>query len=182
MDFQNFCKDKWLTYKEFKNLSPKTYLIRSYEDMIKNHKNNILWLTKPRYGMKGNGVKLVRLKDYLKRKRFNFLLQENIIPSNNSLLFNKPHDLRVIVKKKLLWKTYIRYPNKEIRANTSKGGIKIDISINSIPKIIILTSKKINRNLSKKFNMNKIIYTIDFIYFNKDKIYLIDLNFISFCN
>lgn len=82
-------------------------------------------------------------------------------------------DIRLIYLGGKIIQTYIRTAKKDdFRCNEHQGGSLKYISVNEIPKEVVITSNKIAISLNKKCSL----YTLDFIISNNGNIYLLEGN------
>ena len=162
--------DKFATAKEFKDISPKTFLVNNLKELKKAVKeidtNKII--IKPREGVQGIGAGLFT-KDKLPKKIDKEVVVQEFIDSSDGIKelgIKGIHDLRVILLNGKIDHSYVRLAEKgDFRSNCAKGGSKIFVDNDKIPKDVL---KMVNR-VNKKFkNIIPRLHTVDVV-FGKDQ-------------
>lgn len=179
---ERVCTDKYETYKMFKALSPRTFKIKTKED-LKNKLKKIrgdMVVFKPDEGSSARGIIICKKEDLLKKvKEIKelMILQEFIRCNKNKRIrvHYGVYDLRVVLSQGKIADAYIRASkNKKIlMSNTALGGRMIFMPADKLPKEILKDLKIIERKF-KKFKSR--LYTADFVIDEKGKVWLIELN------
>ncbi len=169
--------DKWETYKEFENFSPKTILIENDHDFenINLLKTEEIVL-KPRSGSGGKDVKIIKKIDFSGNKlQFPFIAQEMVNAEKGIAgLVDGPHDLRIIFKNSTPFYAFLRIPPKgKLIANVSKGGKVKVVPINKIPENILDQARFISEKMSE---FQSKFFSIDFIVDNEQKPWMLEMN------
>jgi len=173
--------NKYTVYKIFKNLMPKTFLIKNQQE-LKNNINKIKTskvVLKPVVGSGGIGIIIKekeKLLSELKKIEFDedYIIQEFVDTSNGiPNLIKGVHDLRVIVTNGKISYCYIRTPEKgKLLCNINQGGTVHNIKNSQIPKSVLKIIKNVDNVLKKYYPR---IYTVD-LFFSKDIPYIIEIN------
>jgi glutathione synthase/RimK-type ligase-like ATP-grasp enzyme len=172
---ENFCKDKFLQYKKFSNICPKTFLIKNKKDLLHFVKklDSEKIILKPRFGHGGFGIKIFNKDDKLNGIKFHsdYVLQEFLNTSKGfpNSKFKKIHDFRCVIINGKLAYSYLRIPKKGLLANLHQGGKAMSVSC---PKKIMSQVKEIDLFMK---NFGNRVYSTDF-FFSNGKYYLIELN------
>jgi glutathione synthase/RimK-type ligase-like ATP-grasp enzyme len=176
LELDKICCDKFATYKFLpkKNAIP-TILVKNKREAkraLKKFGNRAI--LKPRFGIRGIGIRKITPKRIPKIKKGN-IVQPLIDTTQGipALGIKGRHDLRLILVNGKLHHAYVRIPPKgSIKGNCAQGARKIFIPNNKIPEDII----KIQKGIAQKFaKLKPSIYSIDFIVDKDQKPYVIEL-------
>ncbi len=167
-DFKKLCHSKLLMYELLGNFMPRSLKIENKKTLIsevsKLNKEG-KYVLKPACGLGGKGIvidfpeKIVKCK---LEKSKEYVLQEFVDTSFGiEGITSKRHDLRiVIVEEKIVW-IHLRTPKSgEYLANVAQGGKIEEISLSSVPKNILVETRKIQKIIDNKYD--KPVYSIDF--------------------
>ncbi len=169
------CKDKFVQSKIFRELSPKTILIKNNVDFFRAIKkfSNEKVILKPRSGLGSKGIKIFDFGKKIKKQNFfeEYILQEFIDTSKGipNTKIKKTHDLRCVIVNGSIEFCFVRIPTKCLIASICKGAKVINIIP---PKSVLPVVKKIDLFVKKFGNR---VYSID-LFFSNGKYYLIELN------
>jgi glutathione synthase/RimK-type ligase-like ATP-grasp enzyme len=167
--------NKWMTYKEFKDFSPKAFLISGKKDLPKIKKlSSEKVILKPLTGSGGKGIKIFN-KDKIVPVKYPFFCQELIEVKKRSASFaGGAHDLRVIMINEKPFYSFLRIPKEnKLISNLSQGGSVKVIPLKKLPKSIFPFVKKIQKSLRK---YGKKIYSIDMIVDDNKRPWIIEMN------
>jgi glutathione synthase/RimK-type ligase-like ATP-grasp enzyme len=172
------CNDKYWTYRNFKQLSPQSFLIKGTTDLKRfllkvDSEKAVL---KPVGGVGGCGI-LIGSKEKLasaKLGKGDYLLQEYVDTSSGVKgLIRGVHDLRMVgINGKILYSFFRKPKVGSLLCNITQGGTAHYISNSRIP----LKAKKIFRDVDKKFKKfgNRLI-SVD-LFFSGSRPYLVEFN------
>ncbi len=176
---QDICTDKYKTYKLFKTLSPKTFLVKNKNDLrsVLGRIETEKVVFKPNKGSSARGIIICDKKDLLKKVRKikeEHVLQEFMVCKKVGII-KGVCDIRIIISRGKIIDSYMRISkNKNILvSNIAAGGKEIYIPKNKIPKQII----RLARLIDNKFKGYKArMYTADFLIDENGRTWLIELN------
>lgn len=178
--FYQLGASKFLTYLVLKEFMPETRIAYSYEQI----KNNLKFIKskkvviKPDIGASGKGVEVLNKKDLVKNKtkieKFPVVVQEFIDSSKGVKgLIKGIHDFRIMFFNQSPFLSYIRQPKSGFVANFSRGGTKVSIPLDKIPKKLF---NNLNRITKKLAYFNNMFYSIDFFFDKDQKYHIIEIN------
>ncbi|MCK4521758.1 MAG: ATP-grasp domain-containing protein [Nanoarchaeota archaeon] len=172
------CWDKYATYKKFRKLMPKTYLVNNKDEAMKvidNIKSDKI-VIKPRDGLAGKGVIVINKKNLLKNINIHgdTLVQEFVDSSNGikELGIKGVHDLRIVTLSAKIDHAYVRKPKKGLVSNIARGGSVTHVNLSRIPSTALSIIKKVDKEMSK---FGPRFYTVDMAFNNRNKPILIEL-------
>jgi glutathione synthase/RimK-type ligase-like ATP-grasp enzyme len=174
--FNKLCWDKVQTYDYFSELVPRTFAVNN-DDEVKEALPMIGTKTvvlKPRYGIMGKDVQFLK-KRKIKDVKKNYIVQEFIDSSGGikELDIEGVHDLRIIIINGEIHHSYVRIAEKgSLFANCAKGGKKVFLEKEKIPKEALEIVKQVDSKLEKYLPR---IYSIDFVYDKDGKIWVAEL-------
>lgn len=178
LNFTKIIDDKFITSLIFRKWSKQSWIVNSPKDVasfINNIKSEKIIL-KPLSDSGGKGIHVLNKKDILKVKfQGTHLIQEFIDSSSGiSGICKGMHDLRLVfVNDKLIY-SYIRQPKKgSFLANIAQGGSFEIIPKNKLPKSLLPIIKYVNETFA---TFNPRIYTIDLMFDEKQRPWIIELN------
>jgi glutathione synthase/RimK-type ligase-like ATP-grasp enzyme len=179
LNFTKTIDDKFVTGIIFPKWSKKNWLIKNKEDLknILPYLNSKKIVIKPLIESGGNGVQIIEKKEALKKALINRdNIAQEFIDSSSGVpgVSKKMHDLRtVFVNDKLIY-AYIREPKKgSYLANLAQGGTLKIVAKNKIPKSIFPIISYVSKTLE---TFNPRIYSIDFMFDEKKKPWIVELN------
>lgn len=174
---EKICNDKMLTYRLFKSLVPKLFLVKN-KKQLKEKLDKIkteLVVVKPRIGSSAKGLHICTKKQALRLKiKEDYLLQE-FIDTRKGLkgLSKGVYDIRVIMAGGKFTYAWMRKAEKSLISNISRGGKLVLLKRKQIPKQILKAARQIDNKIRKH---KPRIYTADFVLDEKGKPKLIELN------
>jgi len=117
--------------------------------------------------------------DKKKKEILSYVVQP-FINCNKGFNFGKYHgfiDLRLILLNHEIVQTYIRIARKgDFKCNEHQGGNLVYMPIKTIPKDVLMMTRKIIKKLAAKLNLKHSLYSLDFIRSNNGNLYLIEGN------
>ncbi|MCX6762873.1 MAG: hypothetical protein NT093_03800 [Candidatus Moranbacteria bacterium] len=167
--FKLICWNKILMYKYLDRFSPSSYGLKSLGEMkksLKFFKENELAVLKPARGLKGKDVQIDYPSKLLQTKNIDYrrgwVLQKFVDTSAGITgLIRGKHDLRIAVANGEIVFSHIRQPMSAGNvANVAQGGSIKEISIDKIPKRILIQAKKLQKRIDADFD--KPLYSMDF--------------------
>jgi hypothetical protein len=167
--------NKWFSYKEFEDFSPKAVLVSGKKDFGKiKSLSSARVIIKPLTGSGGKGIEIFD-KDKVNAKNYPFFAQE-LVEARRGIdgFVRGAHDLRVIVINEKPFYAFLRIPQKNsLIANLSKGGkIKV-VLLKKLPASVFSFIAKIRKKLRKYGNK---LYSIDMIIDDSGKPWIIEMN------
>lgn len=162
--------------------------------MLKIHKKNDFnsnYLIKDKTGAGGFNIhkidfknsglqKIIKYHNFIKKKKSLSYLLQPFIHCNKGFVFGKYKgliDLRVIILNNKVIQTYIRIAKKgKFECNEHQGGNLVYLSINQLPKDVLIMTKKIVKKLDAKLNLNHSLYALDFMRSDNGNLYFIEGN------
>tara|TARA_Y100000310_G_C20620166_1_gene782850 strand:- start:1061 stop:1651 length:591 start_codon:yes stop_codon:yes gene_type:complete len=129
---------------------------------------------KPRYGIRGLGIKVVSKKTLPKKIKKDTIVQEFINTAHGikELNLKQPHDLRVILINGKIHHSYLRLPQHSFLANCAKGAKKQFVKKKSLPSSVLTLVNFVNKKL-KKYKPS--LYSVDVIFENGEIPKIIEL-------
>lgn len=178
VQLQMIASDKMLTHMIFPDFTPEAYLVHTREEMkrfLKKIKTERVVVKSP-YGFGGKAVRIVT-KDSAKRmKLVEPTIVQEFIDSSKGIpgLIKGIHDLRLIFLGNKFVLGVIRTPPEgKLMSNLAQGGEAHFLQYSDIPDKVKQMARKITKTISIFPNT---LYTIDFMYGNGRKPYLIEMN------
>lgn len=181
-DLDRLCLDKYLTYKMFPEISPKTFLINSYQDFQKkllefNLSPSSLLVLKKNLLSSGEGVFILKTNEIKPNlyKDWNNILVQQFLDSSIGIpgLVEGLHDLRVTIVDGRIINSFIRKPKSgSYLANIAQGGTGFSVDKTKIPEEILQKTEFI---INKIKNYKPFLISADFINSNQG-FKLIELN------
>lgn len=174
-ELEMFCKDKYVQFKQFPDLFPKTFLVKNKKDiqLVLKKINSEKVIIKPRFGLGSEGIKIFSKKEKIPDISLakDFVLQEFVDTSKGipGTKINTTHDFRCIVINGSVAFSFVRMPKKGFIASIHRGA---KVSYLNVPKNVFPIIKKVD-SFVKKFGNR--IYSID-MFFSNNKIFIIELN------
>lgn len=181
--FNNLFGSKFLTYLVLGNCMPKTFLAFNKKDLIRKigfiRSDKIV--IKPDKGIQGRGVFIINknkkeIKQVLKKRMEYPVVVQEFIDSRSGFkgIAKGIHDFRIMFIDHKPVLTYIREPvGKSLVANVSLGGKRTVVDLKRIPKKL---ERKYKRVLNKLKMFENAIYSIDFIFNEKQKPFVVEIN------
>jgi len=171
--------NKWLTYKNFIEYSPKSVLIENKNDLDKFKKlSSEKIILKPLFGSGGRNIKVYKKSDFRPIK-FPFIVQEFLVTRKGIQgIVKGQHDLRIILANNKIIHSFVRVPLKDkFIANLSQGAkIKLILEKN-LPKEVIKIAKKISKKINRvDIKGKKRLYSVDFLVSDSQRPYLLEFN------
>jgi glutathione synthase/RimK-type ligase-like ATP-grasp enzyme len=157
------CLNKWRTYELFPDVCPKTFIIRSQEELhtVLQMMMTELIVAKPLDGEEGHGVMIASAAKIERDvQAFPYLLQEFIDTSGGIPgIVESIHDFRMICIGSEIVLCFARTPPPgKLLANVAQGGKKIEVRISDIPADALAIKDRIEREFSK---FPRRVYSID---------------------
>jgi len=177
LEFELKIYNKYILYKQFKDIMPLSLLVKSRQDIKRNLKKikTEKYVLKPCVGYGGFKIRILNKKDPIPHITSCYVLQPLIDTSGGiPNLIKGVHDLRIVLINHKIIYSYLRVPRKgSLLCNVHQGGRMITISNRQIPKKVL----KIVNKIRKKFiNYKYVIYSTDFFFENGKKPYLVEMN------
>lgn len=165
--FKKICWNKLRTYELLGEFMPKSYAVRSRQDLLKNlekFSHNSLAVLKPVSGLGGKGI-IIEKRDEIKKRKISknlFILQEFIDTSCGiKKIVNGKHDLRIAIADGKIVLAHVRTPKPgSLLANVAQGGSIKEVPLNMIPKNVLRIVRAAQNKIDEKFNYP--LYSIDF--------------------
>ena len=178
--FKKICWNKLRTYELLGEFMPKSYAVRSQEDLLKNLKqfpHNFLAVLKPARGLGGKGI-IIEKRDELKKRKLSkklFILQEFVDTSSGiNKIVNGKHDLRIAIADGKIVLAHVRTPKPgSLLANVAQGGSIKEVPLGMIPKNVLRIVRAAQNKIDEKFNYP--LYSIDFG-LAKNKVFIFEIN------
>src|SRR5680860_877267 len=179
--FSSLFGSKFLTYAVLSEYMSKTFIAFNEKDIIENDESikSDKVVIKPDSGFQGRGVFIVNKKEIKKILKevveYPVVVQE-FIDSRGGLrgIAKGVHDFRIIFINHNPVLAYVREPiGKSLIANVSFGGKRTIVDLDKIPKKI---EKKYKLALNKLKIFKDVIYSIDFIFNEKQDPFIVEIN------
>jgi glutathione synthase/RimK-type ligase-like ATP-grasp enzyme len=179
LEFTQLVDNKFLTSLLFEKWSKKSWLVKTKSELkivLPKIKTSRVVL-KPLMESGGKDVLILDKKSAIQKISDNhlWLAQEFVDSSQGVPGFSKgAHDLRLVfVNEKIIY-AYIREPAKgKLLANLAQGGSLTIVPLNKIPKSVLPIIQQANQ-IFETFNPR--IYSIDFMFDEKKKPWVVELN------
>jgi len=175
-NIDKICSDKILTFKTYPDIMVRSFLVNSKKE-LRNKLNKIRskkLVLKPVAGSSAKGLRLCNKTKLPKIIRKGTLVQEFIDASKGIPKFTKTtSDFRIVVCDGKIISGHIRKAKSGWISNLSRGGKIIFIPNNKIPNKLKNMLKIIDFKL-KKYKSR--LYTADFVYDEKGKPWLMEMN------
>lgn len=170
----DLCFDKWKTAKFVpKKSHAQTFLVNNLSELksaVKKIETKKIVL-KPRYGLRGLGVKIVSKTNLPKKVEKNTLAQEFIETKTRiaGLRGEKRSDLRLMMINDQIDHAYLRVPPKgSLKANCALGAKKIIVPLEELTIEVLEVAQKVVQKISKQIHGRPKIYSIDFLITQKN--------------
>jgi len=165
----DLCFDKWKTAKfVFKKNHAQTFLVNNLLELrsaVRKIKTKKIVL-KPRYGLRGLGVKIISRANLPKKIEENTLVQEFIETKTRfpGMRGEKRFDLRLMMINEQIDHAYLRVPPKgQLKANCALGAKKVIIPLAELPLAVLEVGQKIAQKIKQQIPEVPKIYSIDFL-------------------
>ncbi|MDP7115747.1 MAG: ATP-grasp domain-containing protein [Candidatus Woesearchaeota archaeon] len=118
---------------------------------------------KPRYGIRGLGIKVVSKKRLPKRIHKDTLVQEFVNTKKGILALGIKgfHDMRVLLINGKIDHCYLRIPQHSFLANCAKGAKKVYVNKKSLPKSVL---EVINHIKKRTDQYDPSVFSVDFLF------------------
>jgi len=181
-EFDEICRDKFMTYELFKEFSADTFLLNSYDDLLENIDNikSEKVVLKPRFWERCEWIYIIK-KEEIKKELYenwtNILLQEFLDSSNwIDWMVEWLHEINIyVINWEFAWARLKKAENWNLICNISweNNSLVRWLKKQDIPKELLDEIKKIDKKL-EKFPFH--LYRADFVYTNKLEYKIIELN------
>lgn len=170
--------DKFLTHLIFPEYTKEAWLVQNkveISEAMKKIKTSRVVVKSP-YGFGGKTVRIIPRSKVKDLHLTEPMLIQEFIDSSKGIpgIVKGMHDLRTVCLGPKIVSSYVRTPPKgKLLSNWSAGGSLDYIPLKDVPKEVIKISKKILKRLSALPNT---LYTIDFMYDQGRRPYVIEMN------
>jgi glutathione synthase/RimK-type ligase-like ATP-grasp enzyme len=173
------CRDKLKSYEMFPEFVKKTLLLTSKNlPEIKNLHTDLV-VVKPRYGMEGKNINIVKREDVtdavLERFKDDEYIVQELIDSSSGIgnILKQRHELRIYIFNGRIQSGYLRVPAEgSYISNISLGAKEKMIDLQDVPDSAFNLIKKVDQQFTDIFPR---MYCID-IMFENGKPWLVELN------
>jgi glutathione synthase/RimK-type ligase-like ATP-grasp enzyme len=167
IEFKKICWNKLKTYALLGRFMPRSYAVRSQEDLLKNLEQfprNFPVVLKPARGLGGKGI-VIGKRGEIKKRKVNknlYILQEFVDTSGGIIgVVSGRHDLRVAIVEGKVILAHVRTPRPgRFLANVAQGGSIREIPLSKIPKSVLKIVHEAQKKIDENFDYP--LYSIDF--------------------
>lgn len=177
LEIEEICYDKNLTFKFFRDITPRSVLVKNKGQVLKNlpkiRTDRIV--LKPTKASGAEGVYIVGKDEDIGKIKGEHLLQE-FVECKNMPSFGKygVYDLRVIVSNGKIIDALYRISKPGVfTSNVSTGGGMKFVGPKGVPSKVLKEVKKIDEKFK---NYGPRLYSADFVIDPNDNVWLIELN------
>ena len=180
--FKLLCNDKNATKELLSDFMPKSFAVRTREDLrrhLEEFSQEEYLVFKPAKGMCGEGILIDTPQEIAQsplQPDVEYVLQEFIdTASGIPGITDRRHDLRIVIVNGKITLAHVRTPKEgSLLANVAQGGSLQEIPINTIPPFIMRAVERIQDSIDPSFGFP--IYSIDFGIQNGNAAFVFELN------